>query len=67
MNRDSNQDTMNMFSKKTPMVRNYVPVTLKMIKEIDINTRKIQNVIEVNKVVLVAKIITVNHKLGGKL
>lgn len=66
-NRESNHDPMNMFSKKTPMVKNIVPVTLKMVKDIDTNTRKISNILEVNKVVLLGQVININHKLGGKL
>lgn len=66
-NRESNHDTMNMFSKKTSMVRNVVPLTLKMIKDIDPNTRKMSNILEVHKVVLLGQVININHKLGGKL
>ena len=59
---------MNMFSKRTaPIVKNTIPLTLSMIEQIDPNTRKLDDLIEVNKVAIQAKVQTITHRLGGKI
>lgn len=38
-----------------------------MIEQIDPNTRKLDDLIEVNKVAIQAKVQTITHRLGGKI